>query len=159
MTGIAGDVEFAIEHEEDIKYLVNEAQHDPANQKAGGGGHAFISDPTARQAIRNTEEVRCVMVPYGAAINGRRDVKPVKQPQRWLRVTANLRALYASSVQWEIIELKYVGGLDRNTILAKLKEKHQLDIGRSTYHAMIQDVIRVGVGVATGLGLNQRMVL
>lgn len=159
MTGIAGDVEFAIEHEEDIKYLVFEAQHDPATQKTGGGGRAFISDPTARQAMRNFDEVRCVMVPYGANINGRRDIRKVKHPQRWLEVTSSLRALYGGSVQWEIVELKYVKGLEQSAILATLRDKYQLEIGRSNYYDMVRDVIRMGIGVATGLGLNHRMTL
>lgn len=47
----------------------------------GGGGHAFVSDPTAAQAIKHFTPLKCVLIS-----DGRGNVEEVYRPEKWLYV-------------------------------------------------------------------------
>lgn len=45
----------------------------------GGGGHAFVSDPTAAQAIKHFTPLRAVLIS-----DGRGNIEEVYKPEKWL---------------------------------------------------------------------------
>ena len=76
--------EFMIRNEKKIRDAVEEARANKGSHTGGTPtGHAFISDPTAGEAIRNVEELSVVEIEGG----GR-----VEWPERWLRVIDAVRA-------------------------------------------------------------------
>lgn len=145
---VAKIVAFCFEHYYDIVKAVQEKRLDPATPKTGGGdGNSRRSDPTAMLGIRNVSEIDCVVVEYGAAIGGRRDTFTLRHPERWLKVVNFTREYYGGQIQWQLIELRYQQGLTRDEILA------ELNIGRSLYHVLCNDVFCFATGVAMGIGL------
>ena len=94
--------EFMMRNERKIRQAVEEAR---ASKKGSTGrtptGHAYISDPTAGEAIRNAEELHFVEIEGG----GR-----VEWPERWLRVIDAVRAwCEPDAIRVEILRRRYSG--------------------------------------------------
>ena len=69
--------EFMIRNEKRIREAVEEARSGKGGRTGGAtSGHCYIPDPTAGEAIRNTEEIHCVEIEGGGT---------VKWPERWRR--------------------------------------------------------------------------
>lgn len=94
--------EFMMRNERKIRDAVEETR---ASKKGSTGrtptGHAYISDPTAGEAIRNAEELHFVEIEGG----GR-----VEWPERWLRVIDAVRAwCEPDAIRVEILRRRYSG--------------------------------------------------
>lgn len=94
--------EFMMRNERKIRDVVEETR---ASKKGRTGrtptGHAYISDPTAGEAIRNAEELHFVEIEGG----GR-----VEWPERWLRVIDAVRAwCEPDAIRVEILRRRYSG--------------------------------------------------
>ena len=94
--------EFMMRNERKIRDAVEETR---ASKKGRTGrtptGHAYISDPTAGEAIRNAEELHFVEIEGG----GR-----VEWPERWLRVIDAVRAwCEPDAIRVEILRRRYSG--------------------------------------------------
>lgn len=94
--------EFMIRNERKIREAVEEARANKGGHSGGTPtGHAFISDPTAGEAIRNAEELSFVELDGG----GR-----VEWPERWISVIDAVRAWCEPSyLRREILRRKYAG--------------------------------------------------
>ena len=118
--------EFMMRSERKIREAVEEAR---ASKKGPTGrtptGHAYISDPTAGEAIRNAEELHFVEIEGG----GR-----VEWPERWLRVIDAVRAwCEPNNVRREILRRRYSG----ENYLATCIETH---ISERLYHYVLRDI-------------------
>lgn len=81
-------IEFVLYCEKEIRLAVMEAKLGVAGHSGGcPTGHAYIADPTAVQAIRNSSEVLVVDI-FGG--------KRLAFPERWLALVDRLRAWAAS---------------------------------------------------------------
>ena len=94
--------EFMMRNERKIRDAVEETR---VSKKGSTGrtptGHAYISDPTAGEAIRNAEELHFVEIEGG----GR-----VEWPERWLRVIDAVRAwCEPDAIRVEILRRRYSG--------------------------------------------------
>ena len=142
-------IEFCLIHEEEIKQAVFERRNDAGSGKSGGNGsgHCLVSDTTANTAIRRVEEVPCVIVEYGTALNGRRDSLTLRHPERWLKVTAWTKEHYMGNKQGDLIRMKYCNGMTRGEICKAI------GVGTSIYHVMLNDIFAFAEGIATGIGV------
>ena len=76
-------IEFVLYKERDIRLAVYEAKNATSAHTGGApSGHAYIADPTAVQAVRNSVELPSVTFPNG---------KTLYWPERWLAVVDKLR--------------------------------------------------------------------
>lgn len=69
---------------ENLRRAVIDARAERDGKKGGmegGGGHAFVSDPTAAQAIKHFTPLRAVLIS-----DGRGNVEEVYRPEKWLYV-------------------------------------------------------------------------
>ena len=73
----------------------------------GGGGHAFVSDPTAATAIKHFTPVRSVLIS-----DGRGNIEEVRRPETWLYVIDGA--------------LSQLEDFKRNVIEARYKKKHRV---------------------------------
>lgn len=94
--------EFMMRNEKKIREAVEEARASKRSRTGGTPtGHAYISDPTAGEAIRNAEELNFVEIEGG----GR-----VEWPERWLRVIDAVRAwCEPDAIRVEILRRRYSG--------------------------------------------------
>lgn len=139
-------VEFCFRHEQCILRAVEEKRLD-SGVTVGGGGHCKMSDPTAMKAITNVSDIACVEVEYGAEVNGRRNIMPLRKPLKWLKVAAWTKEYYSARTQGEIIRLKY------NESMLPKDICQQLNISTATYYAMLSDIFAYAAGVARGLNI------
>lgn len=135
-------VVFCFRHYGAIKRAVYEKRYDPATEKQGGGGHAFVSDPTANKAMRNAGEIEKVAVPIGGG-----DSFLLRYPERWLRVVEKTRAHYGNFQQGELIALLYDECMQQQEICPTMK------ISRATYFNFVNDIVCFASGVAAGLNI------
>lgn len=85
--------------EREIRLAVIEAKTAQKKDLSGGGGHAFISDPTAGQAARLMTEVKLVTMEDG---------KKIYRPEVWLRVI-NLTYKLTPDKEGDIMRRYYAG--------------------------------------------------
>lgn len=67
---------------ENLRRAVIEARAEMDGRKGvmeGGGGHAFVSDPTAAQAVKQMTPLHSVLI-----ADGRGNIETVHQPEKWL---------------------------------------------------------------------------
>ena len=67
---------------DELRKAVIEARAEMDGRKGvmeGGGGHAFVSDPTAAQAIKHFTPLRAVLIS-----DGRGNIEEVYKPEKWL---------------------------------------------------------------------------
>lgn len=148
---VAKIIAFCFGHYEDIVKAVAEKRLDPGTPKTGGShGHCRISDPTAMLGIRHLSEVESVEIEYGAAYNGKRATYILDLPERWIKVVKYTREYYGGQLQWELIELHFVQGLEREEVWKRMK------IGKTLYHVLYNNVFSYAAGVAKGLGIPPR---
>lgn len=141
-------LEFCFEHRAAVAYYIEEKRKDPGPTKVGGSaGMALRSDPTSQNALRNISEVGCIEVPYGSAINGTQDVFTLRHPERWLKVVDYTESFYQDKLQARFIQAKYREGKGREDICA------ELNIGKSLYFVVQNDIFCFATGIAVGLGL------
>lgn len=140
-------IEFCLAHRPAIAYYIEERRKDPGNGKVGGtAGMAFRSDPTSQCALRNLNEVGCVEIPYGIFTNGKQDIFTLRYPERWLKVIDYTEAFYQGKLQAKLIQAKYRECKSREQIC------EELNIGKSLYFVVQNDIFCFAAGVAIGLG-------
>ena len=124
--------EFMMRNEKKIRDAVEEAR---ASKKGPTGrtptGHAYISDPTAGEAIRNAEELHFVEIEGG----GR-----VEWPERWLRVIDAVRAWCEPSyLRREILRRRYAG---ESWVLtcAEIQVAKRKYLSERRYHEILSEI-------------------
>lgn len=140
-------IDFCFRYRGNIEQAIREKRLDPGTPKTGGcGGNALRSDPTCQKALKEIEEIECVEVPFGASI-GSREVFTLRHPERWLRVVELTESYYAGKLQGQLLHKKYSESLDQRSICC------DLNIGKSLYFVMQNDIFCFATGVAAGMGL------
>lgn len=76
-------VEKVLRNQHGIERAVKEARLQPGGHSGGCAGHAFVSDPTAQQAVRLATELRAVTLDDGWTL---------RSPERWLTIVNHLYA-------------------------------------------------------------------
>ncbi len=141
-------IDFCFRYRTNIEQAIAEKRLDPGISKTGGSsGNALRSDPTCNVALRDVDEIECVEVPYGAAIGAQRDVFTLRHPERWLKATKMTEMYYSGKLQGQLIHDKYRLSLDQKAICCNL------NIGKSLYFVLQNDIFCFATGVAAGLGL------
>lgn len=74
-------VEKILRNQRSIERAVKEARMQSGGHSGGGSGHAYISDPTAQQAVRLATELQAVTLDNGWT---------VRLPERWLKIVQHL---------------------------------------------------------------------
>ena len=106
-------------------------------EKTGGGGHCYISDPTAQKAIGLADPIRRVDV----------DGETIRRPEDWLKVVAVTRQRFAGTPMGELMERRY---WRNETIVQTCME---MSIDRSTYYYWREDIITYAAMVCCQVGL------
>lgn len=74
-------VERVLRNQRGIERAVKEARMQSGGHSGGSSGHAYISDPTAQQAVRLATELQAVTLDNGLV---------VRLPERWLKIVQHL---------------------------------------------------------------------
>ncbi len=147
MVNVESFVEFVLSNADKIKNEVLVVRLDSGKGRSGGNGtgHTFVSDPTAISAIKNICEVKVVYVPCGAYLCGEREVMKVKKPELWLEVEKCVRSYYLNNASMSsFYRLRFLENCSWKIICKKL------DISKSCFYAMRDDVIRFAILAAAG---------
>ena len=139
-------IEFVLYHTDEIKNAIAEKRLDPCLPKSIGHG-SKISDITATAALTNISEVPCVVVGYGARINGNGNAQVIKRPEQWLRVVDYLSEIYANKLTEDIIKRRYKNGESQQDTCKAL------GISRDIYFAYRKDWLRAAELYAVGTQL------
>ena len=128
----------------------NGAGHD---NNTGGGRGSKISDPTAAQALHRVAPIVFIHCPFGPMINGRRDEKYIKYPEKWLQVEESTRRFYTASDNENIVKL-----YKRRYLQGEYGERWEitcadLNITKTWYYVVVHDIIRFAELYACGVGL------
>lgn len=129
-------IETIFYNEKQIRRAVMEARQDKGGFTGGTGGHAFISDPTANQAIRNVEEIKKVVIDQETIIH---------YPERWLKV---IDATYNN-----------LDPLSRDAVKMRYKGYHwrqicdKLNFSRHMYHTILDDAQNYATAAACQVGV------
>lgn len=144
-------IEFLFYNQEAISKAVYEKRQDAGAGHTGGGGsgHSFISDPTAIAAIKNTLEIKKVVVEYGPACGSKRirNTRVIPHPEKWLKVVGAVQDMFAKKRQGELYDRRYKMSEDCE------KTCKSMSISRGKYYAMQKDIIHAAELYAVGLGL------
>lgn len=137
--------EFMIRNEKKIREAVEEARSGQSGHTGGTPtGHAYISDPTAGEAIRNAEELRFVEIEGG----GR-----VEWPERWLRVIEAVRAWCEFSyLRREILRRRYNGESWTKTC-AEIKISRDRYLSETRYREIIRSIRSYALQCAAQVGV------
>lgn len=120
----------------EIKDAVKSKRLDTGKTKTGGGGHAFVSDPTAMAGIAAATEVKAVILYDGIVI---------RHPEKWLQVVDSTYK-HLDSLESEVAKSKYSHDDYRDTCT-------RFGIGQSTYYCIINDCRIYAKMAACQLGL------
>ena len=123
--------------EKEIKKAIKEARLDSgAPGKVGGRhGHAFVSDPTAVQGIKNATELKCVFLYNGEL---------VYNPEKWIQV---IEATYKNLKEKEkIIRLRYQG-------YNQVYICNECYVSRRVYYMILERARNFAIAAACQLGL------
>lgn len=132
-----------------IEDAILEKRLDPNRPKSGSGnGHCRVSDPTAMQAIFNSQELDCVLVYYGTEINGKRKSFTLERPESWVDVAKATRGNYAGTIQYNLMEMYF-----NDVELTRKEICHELQIGATYYNSMLNDIFCFARAFAMGRGL------
>ena len=129
-------IETIFYNEKQIRRAVMEARQDKGGFTGGTGGHAFISDPTANQAIRNVEEIKKVVIDQETIIH---------YPERWLKV---IDATYNN-----------LDPLSRDAVKMRYKGYHwrqicdKLNCSQHRYSAILNDTQNFAIAAACQVGV------
>ena len=91
-------VEKVLRNQRGIERAVKEARLQPGGHSGGCAGHAFVSDPTAQQAVRLATELSVVTLDDGWTL---------RMPERWLTIVNHL---YAECPATESNAMRYYYG-------------------------------------------------
>ena len=141
--GLTAYIEKRFYQYEKIKRAVWEARHDSGANKTGGNGsgHAFISDPTANAAMRESMPLYAVTIEIG-----KNEVETVKQPEKWLRVIEATYGNYEGGIVGDLLKYRYNGETYQQTCM-------DLHISSSTYYQMITEAQQYALACACQVGL------
>lgn len=140
-TEIIKQIDFVFFAEKEIRAAVIDARNRPSGGTTGGSnGHAFISDPTAMTAMRNTTELRSVVL---------KSERKVSYPERWLAV---LERTYSAcdDIKQQVAKRHYRGEHYGRTC-------RELNITQSTYSYLLNDVRHFAAVCAAQMGLIRVM--
>ena len=149
-------IEFVLRNADSIRKCVEEKRKDAGvghDDNVGGSRGNKISDPTAQLALQRVAPIDFIHCPYGPIVNGKRDMRYIWLPEKWLIVENNTRRFYTSSDNDKIVKLytrRYLQGgygeLWQRTCC-------DLNISRSWYYTVVHDIIRFAEIYASGMGL------
>ena len=130
-------IEFVLMYTADIEQAVQDSRVDTgAKDDARGSRGSKRSDPTAVNAIRNAMEVPVVHIVYGAKIAGRREMKRVRHPEKWLKMAHDVRAYYKEHARLKnFFSSRYDECEDWRSACTRL------GISKDTYYEMRADVL------------------
>lgn len=156
MQEVESTIEFVLRNAERIKQCCEEKRLDTGaarDNNTGGGRGSRVSDPTAAQAIHRVAPIAYIHCPFGPTINGRRDAKYIRLPEKWLLVEQNVRNYYTKIDHREAREIyrrRYLQGE-----YGELWEKtcKDLKITHNWYYVVVHDIIRFAEIYASGIGL------
>lgn len=134
---------FVFYHEKEIEDLVMEKRLDPNLQRMGGGGRAFVSNPTETTAIRNLCPLRDVVI---QPLTKHGNPWLLKSPEEWLAAIKRIREVYKDTKQGQIFDLKF------DLKLADQEIRDRLHISKQTYYLWLNDIIRFAHGYSEGSG-------
>lgn len=164
MQDIDSLIEFVLRNSDRIKKCVEIKRI----EKSGTGGHTEggapsknkISDPTAMQAIMRVEPIFYIYCPYGAYINGRRDERYIRCPEKWLEVEEKTKRHYTADrgTIEEKNRQKIKEIYKRRYLMGEYGEKWDktcgdLNISHGFYYAVVHDIVRFAGLYAAGIGL------
>lgn len=132
--------EFMIRNEKKIREAVEEARMSK-DGRAGTSpsGRARISDPTANEAIRHTDELRRVEIEGGGT---------VEWPERWIRVIDAVREWCEPHfLRREILRRRYAGESWVRTCSEIMVSKDRF-LSESKYHRVVAQICSYGVKCA-----------
>lgn len=126
---------------EKIERAVWEAKNDSGSVKTGGGGHAFVSDPTANKALRNVVPLKSVDIEVG-----KNEVETIRDPEKWLQVIHATYRHYEGGIVESLLKYRYAGETYQKTCM-------NLHISSTTYYQMITEVQQFALACACQVGL------
>ena len=131
-------VETMLRNQTAIERAVAEARAEQRSGRSGGGssGHAFVSDPTAQQAVTASIPLRSVTLDNGYV---------VREPERWLGI---IHYLYEHSPAAEASAMRYF--YDGHSAV---ETSVNFSIGGSTVYYIREDFRAMGVELACQYGL------
>lgn len=153
---IESTIEFVLRNAGRIKTCVEEKRLDSGaghDSNSGGGRGSRISNPTAAQALQRVAPIAYIHCPFGPAINGRRDAKYIRLPEKWLQVEDATRCFYMTSDNKRvktIYERRYLQGEYGETWEKTCRD---LGITHNWYYVVVHDIIRFAEIYASGIGL------
>ena len=149
-------IEFVLRHADQIRKCVEEKKLDSGagHDNNVGGSHSRISDPTSAQALHKVEPVGFIHCPYGPAINGKRDTRYIKLPEKWLTVERLTKDFYTRDAEREVVREIYT----RRYLQGEYGERWEitcakLKVSKTLYYVVVHDVIRFAGLYAAGLGV------
>lgn len=149
-------VEFVLRNADRIRKCVDDKRRDPwsaRREQNSGYQKNRISNPTEAQALQRIEPIAFIHCPFGPAINGRRDARYIRLPEKWLQVEDSTRRFYTSSDNEKIVQLytrRYLQGEYGELWSRTCKE---LGITQAWYYVVVHDIIRFAELYAAGIGL------
>ena len=130
-------IESMFYREREIRKAVSDVRQDCGNGgHTGGGGHAYVSDPTAINAIKGITPIKSVTLFDGVV---------VRHPEKWLAV---IDATYNNldDLQRKAVKMRYQGKTYND-----INEK--VHISRTVYYAMLTDARNFAIAAACQINL------
>lgn len=125
-------------NEEKIRLEVESIRNDRHSERVGGGGNAFISDPTATTALANIKPIDHVTI----------DGVVYRQPEKWLKLLAHIKS-QCCDIEREVYNAKYI---QKKGVEQALDELH---ISRTTYFNIVDGI----KGYAVELGCQEGLLM
>lgn len=116
-------------------------QRTARKEHTGGGGHAFISNPTETVALKNVEPVRMISFGYGPYQS------IIMNPELWLEVVAETYKIHENQLTGKVMYQKYEKRKPMK-IIAELN-----GVNRDTCYEFRKEFLRDAVGLALKKGL------
>ena len=125
-----------LSNQHSIERAVKEARLQPGGHSGGGGGHAFVSDPTAQQAVRLATELKAVTLDDGWIL---------RWPERWWKV---VKCAYENCYHYEARAMRYY--YDGHTAV-RTGEQYGMD--QSTVYRIRAEFLHLATELACQYGL------
>ena len=125
-------------NEEKIRLEVESIRNDRHSERVGGGGNAFISDPTATTALANIKPIDHVTI----------DGVVYRQPEEWLKLLAHIKS-QCCDIEREVYNAKYTKKIGVEQAL------DELHISRTTYFNIVDGI----KGYAVELGCQEGLLM
>ncbi len=129
-------VEKVLRNQRGIERAVKEARLQPGGHSGGCAGHAFVSDPTAQQAVRLATELKAVTLDDGWTL---------RSPERWLKV---VKCAYENCYPYEARAMRYY--YDGHTAV-RTGEQYGMD--QSTVYRIRAEFLHLATELACQYGL------